>query len=169
LGASVILISGPVALKPPKGITAVQVVSAREMYKAVLKIIPRADIFISAAAVADFKPKRFSKKKIKKQIFGYNIKFEPTVDIIEQIARKRSRPCIVGFSLEDDDLKLFEARRKLKAKKLDFIFANTKRNLNNPLGSYVLMHKGGASSNIPTLPKHAVASKMFAFISRYWN
>jgi phosphopantothenoylcysteine decarboxylase/phosphopantothenate--cysteine ligase len=122
-GAHVTMVSGPVQLATPAGITRINVESAREMYAAVHRHIAEADLFIAAAAVADFQPVTVAKHKIKKLGVSVKLDLEPAPDIVKSVAEMTKRPFVVGFAAETDNVE-DNARSKLKRKKLDMIAAN---------------------------------------------
>jgi phosphopantothenoylcysteine decarboxylase/phosphopantothenate--cysteine ligase len=122
-GAHVTIVSGPVQLPTPVGITRINVESARDMYAAVHRQIADADVFIAAAAVADFQPVSVAKQKIKKQGVAVKLDLEPAPDIVKSVADMAKRPFVVGFAAETNDVEE-NARSKLKRKKLDMIAAN---------------------------------------------
>jgi phosphopantothenoylcysteine decarboxylase / phosphopantothenate---cysteine ligase len=122
-GAHVTVVSGPVQLPTPAGVTRINVESARDMYAAVHRQVADADVFIAAAAVADFQPVTVAKQKIKKQGVAVKIELEPAPDIIKSVADMAKRPFVVGFAAETNDVE-DNARSKLKRKKLDMIAAN---------------------------------------------
>ncbi|MDP9066522.1 MAG: bifunctional phosphopantothenoylcysteine decarboxylase/phosphopantothenate--cysteine ligase CoaBC, partial [Pseudomonadota bacterium] len=122
-GAEVTLVSGPVQLPTPAGITRIDVESARDMFAAVHRLVAQTDIFIAAAAVADFQPITVAKHKIKKQGVAVQLDLEPAPDIVKSVADMAKRPFVVGFAAETDHVE-DNARGKLKRKKLDMIAAN---------------------------------------------
>jgi phosphopantothenoylcysteine decarboxylase/phosphopantothenate--cysteine ligase len=122
-GAHVTVVTGPVQLQTPVGVTRINVESARDMYAAVHRQVGDADIFIAAAAVADFQPVTAAKQKIKKQGGSVKLELEPAPDIIKSVADMAKRPFVVGFAAETNDVEE-NARIKLKRKKLDMIAAN---------------------------------------------
>jgi phosphopantothenoylcysteine decarboxylase / phosphopantothenate---cysteine ligase len=122
-GAHVTVVSGPVQLPTPAGVTRINVESARDMYAAVHRHVADADIFIAAAAVADFQPVTVARQKIKKQGGSVKLELEPAPDIIKSVADMAKRPFVVGFAAETNDVE-DNARLKLKRKKLDMIAAN---------------------------------------------
>jgi phosphopantothenoylcysteine decarboxylase/phosphopantothenate--cysteine ligase len=122
-GAKVTLISGPTALEAPWGAQVVFVETAAEMARAVSKHLAKCDVLLMAAAVADFEPGKVAKKKVKKGQTGLSISLKPTIDILSQAGKKKGRCLLVGFAAETGD-PVPEARRKLKAKKLDLVVAN---------------------------------------------
>ena len=91
-GASVTLVSGPSSISPPLGARVVPVQSAQEMLDAVLAEVPAADIFVSVAAVADYRVKRASPQKIKKSAQPLTLELEPTVDILGSVAGRPKPP-----------------------------------------------------------------------------
>ena len=124
-GASVTLISGPVNLKTPEKVKRHDVLSADEMKLKVEELIEDCDIFISAAAVSDFKPKEIYKNKIKKKENEkhLNLKMDKNSDILKVISEKNLNLKTVGFAAETENL-LSNAKKKLSQKKLDLIVAN---------------------------------------------
>jgi phosphopantothenoylcysteine decarboxylase/phosphopantothenate--cysteine ligase len=122
-GAEVTLVSGPVTLSPPVGIKTLAVETAAEMYQAVWDCVGEADIFIGAAAVADYRPQTVAIGKIKKQADTDQLVLEPTTDIIAAVAARLDKPFTVGFAAETDDLAHY-AQAKLTQKRLDMIAAN---------------------------------------------
>jgi len=122
-GAHVTIVTGPVQLPTPAGITRINVESARDMYSAVHRQVADADVFIAAAAVADFQPVTIAKQKIKKQGVAVKLDLEPAPDIVKSVADMAKRPFVVGFAAETNDVEA-NARSKLKRKKLDMIAAN---------------------------------------------
>ena len=124
-GALVTLISGPVNLKTPEKVIRHDVLSADEMKLKVEELIEDCDIFISAAAVSDFKPKEIYKNKIKKKVNEkhLNLKMDKNSDILKVISEKNLNLKTVGFAAETENL-LSNAKKKLSQKKLDLIVAN---------------------------------------------
>jgi phosphopantothenoylcysteine decarboxylase / phosphopantothenate---cysteine ligase len=122
-GAHVTLVTGPVQLATPSGVTRINVESARDMYAAVHRQVADTDVFIAAAAVADFQPVTVAKQKIKKQGVAVKLDLEPAPDIVKSVADMAKRPFVVGFAAETNDVEE-NARSKLKRKKLDMIAAN---------------------------------------------
>jgi phosphopantothenoylcysteine decarboxylase/phosphopantothenate--cysteine ligase len=121
-GLSVTLVSGPTLLQPPKGVEFVSVESAQDMNAAVLKFLKKAQCVIMTAAVADWRPKRFAGRKIKKG-GARNIELIENPDILAGIGRRKKDKVIIGFALETESLEK-NALKKLKDKNLDIIVAN---------------------------------------------
>lgn len=126
LGATVTLVSGPVALATPEGVTRVDVESAQQMFDAVMGSAPRHDVFISCAAVADYRPHTVAEQKLKK-VDGtddMSIEMVKNPDIVASVASMtQDRPFTVGFAAETQDVEKY-ARGKLEKKNLDMICAN---------------------------------------------
>lgn len=122
-GAQVTLVSGPVALTPPSGVTVVPVYSAQDMLAAVLTRIATVDIFIATAAVADYRPVQQAPHKIKKQSAELQLILERTPDILGQVSSLPKPPFTVGFAAETEAVVDY-ARDKLHRKHLDIIAAN---------------------------------------------
>ena len=122
-GAEVLLISGPVELTTPDNVQRVSVESAMEMFAGTHKRIDGIDIFIAAAAVADYSAARTAKKKIKKSEQEISIAFTRTPDILASVAKLETGPFTVGFAAETEKLREY-ARSKLENKNLDMIIAN---------------------------------------------
>jgi phosphopantothenoylcysteine decarboxylase / phosphopantothenate---cysteine ligase len=122
-GASVVLVSGPVSLPTPAGVRRVDVESAAEMLAAVLRELPGIDIFISTAAVADYRPAHAAPQKIKKNADTLELSMERTADVLGTVAARAERPFTVGFAAETESVEQ-NARTKLLKKNLDMIAAN---------------------------------------------
>jgi phosphopantothenoylcysteine decarboxylase/phosphopantothenate--cysteine ligase len=126
-GASVTLVSGPVALAPPRNVNLVQVETARQMLKACEDALP-ADVFVSVAAVADWRPARAATKKLKIKAVDTEapaMELAENPDILRTLSNKRKhRPrLVVGFAAETHDVEAY-ARAKLERKGCDWIIAN---------------------------------------------
>ena len=122
-GAVVTLISGPTALQPPAAEKLIPVESAAEMYHAVMNIVEKQDIFISAAAVADYAPLQKEENKVKKQTGPIQLALVPTTDILATVTKLDNKPFSVGFAAETQSLEQY-AKDKLVRKNLDMIAAN---------------------------------------------
>jgi phosphopantothenoylcysteine decarboxylase/phosphopantothenate--cysteine ligase len=122
-GAEVILVSGPVSLPTPPGVRRVDVESAADMLTTVLREVEGIDIFISTAAVADYRPARPADQKIKKTSDTLDLCMERTSDVLATVAARPNRPFVVGFAAETESVEQ-NARLKLLKKNLDMIAAN---------------------------------------------
>ncbi|MBT5231043.1 MAG: bifunctional phosphopantothenoylcysteine decarboxylase/phosphopantothenate--cysteine ligase CoaBC [Methylococcales bacterium] len=122
-GAEVTLVSGPVAMSAPAGVTLVSVHSAEQMFNAVQASVQQMDIFIGCAAVADYRPESVQSQKIKKSPEVMTIQLTPTIDILASLNDLPTKPFAVGFAAETQNIKDY-ALGKLEAKKCDLIMAN---------------------------------------------
>jgi len=122
-GAEVVLVSGPVGLPTPPGVRRVDVESAEDMLTAVLREVEGTDIFISTAAVADYRPASAAAQKIKKTTDTMDLCMERTTDVLATVAARPDRPFVVGFAAETESVEQ-NARAKLLKKNLDLIAAN---------------------------------------------
>jgi len=122
-GAQVVLVSGPTALPDPPGVETLRVERAEEMRDAVLARAGSADIFIAAAAVADYRPARPAAQKIKKAQDRLQLELVRNPDILAEVAASRPRPFCVGFAAETEEVEA-HARAKLTRKGLDMVCAN---------------------------------------------
>jgi phosphopantothenoylcysteine decarboxylase/phosphopantothenate--cysteine ligase len=122
-GANVQLVAGPVHLPTPARVTRTDVRSAREMREAVMQQLPQCDIFISAAAVGDYRPAEIAAHKIKKQGRALQLELAENPDILAEIGTLKNKPFLVGFAAETQELEQY-ARAKLERKQLDLIAAN---------------------------------------------
>lgn len=122
-GAAVVLVSGPVNLPAPPGVRRICVESAREMHAAVHGEVGDADLFIGAAAVADYTPASVAGQKIKKRADTMQLELVKAPDILASVAALERRPFVVGFAAETERVEE-HARDKLVRKNLDLIAAN---------------------------------------------
>jgi len=122
-GAEVVLVSGPVSLPVPAGVTRLAVESAQQMHDVVHEVIGDADIYIGAAAVADYRPACAAEQKIKKCSDTMTLELVRAPDILASVAALERRPFVVGFAAETQDVER-NARSKLECKRLDMIAAN---------------------------------------------
>ena len=122
-GADVVLVAGPVSVPTPSGVRRVDVESAESMLAAVLREVEAADIFISTAAVADYRPANPQGQKIKKTAGTLDLNMERTADVLATVAARPRRPFVVGFAAETESVEQ-NARAKLLKKNLGMIAAN---------------------------------------------
>ena len=123
LGAEVTLISGPTALNTLEGVDTTYVETSDQMRETVSKKISNAEIFISTAAISDYRPVKYSKSKYKKSSNRLTIEFERGIDILQMVARQYPDVYTVGFAAETENLHA-NARKKLQSKEIDMIIAN---------------------------------------------
>ena len=123
MGAEVTLISGPTALARPDCVKVIDAVSAADMFEAVKQYVKAADIFISVAAVADYRTAQASEQKIKKSNGNLTLELVPNPDILAYVAALPDAPFCVGFAAESENLREY-AEQKRRAKKLPLLAAN---------------------------------------------
>ncbi len=159
-GAEVVLVSGPVQLPCPAGVTRVMVESSAQLCAAVLDRAGDCDAVIQAAAPADFTPKTVAAHKIKKTGAGMALELVPTTDIARELgARKRPGQVLVAFAAETDDL-VANARAKLARKNADLVVANDVTRPGAGFGAdtnIVVLVTRGAARELPVMPKSQVA------------
>ena len=161
-GAEVTLISGPTKLEPPKNLkNLIRIESAEQMYEAVINNLDENDVVIKSAAVADYKPKEYSSKKIKKSDEDLVIRLDRNKDIAYEIGKVKKDKILVGFAAETNDL-IENATKKVKKKNLDFIVANdlTKEGAGFGVDTNIvkIIDKEGLITEYPIMTKDEVAN-----------
>ncbi len=136
-GHYVTLISGPVALPAPKGISFISIESAQDLQRACEREFKKCDILIMSAAVCDFTAARVESQKIKRQ-GSLKLNLKKTPDILAGLAKKKGRRFVIGFCLESSDW-LKKAKDKLSRKALDGIVANSISPQKSPFGDQKVM------------------------------
>lgn len=170
MGAKVTLVTGPVTLAEPKGITVIRVVGAREMYRECIKHFPKCDIAIMTAAVSDYRPAKVERHKIKKCLDtppargmtnkSMTLKLIRNPDILATLGRrKKHHQLVVGFALESRNL-LAYAQEKLRRKNCDMIVANPVPAIGSPTNTATLLHKDGHVCKLPRLTKRQLSSRI---------
>ena len=163
-GAMVTLITGPVHLETPLGVTRVDVESALEMHDAALSCFKSCSIFIGAAAVSDYRPLYPSEGKMKKESAEIELTLVRNPDILAEFGvQKTPGQLAVGFALETQT-GLDNARQKLKAKNLDLIafnfFDRKTSGFEVDTNILTLIDKEGVTTELPQLSKDAAAGKL---------
>ncbi len=165
-GCKVTLIAGPVSLKTPKGVERIDVISAVDMRKEVLKSAKASDVIIMAAAVADFAPLRFSPAKIKK-VEGESVqtlRLKKNPDILKELCKARRKgQVIVGFALETHSL-MENARKKLIAKDCDLIVANKSCAVGSQESCVTIITADGHAAKFPPMTKQRVARIILSYV-----
>ena len=167
-GAEVILISGPVSLETPAGVQRINVESAEQMLVAALELAPTSDIFIGAAAVADYRPVAVADQKIKKgQEELMELRLVKNPDIIASVSALPDRPFTVGFAAETENV-LAYARSKLERKNLDLVIANDVSQSGigfNADENEVALVTTADTYKLPRDSKHSLAEKLIEYIA----
>jgi phosphopantothenoylcysteine decarboxylase/phosphopantothenate--cysteine ligase len=165
-GAKVTLITAPTSLPEPVGVDVIRVGTAQEMRQAVEKIAFKADALIMAAAVADYRPKRTAKEKVKKGEAGLTLKLELTPDILGTVEGNFIK---VGFAAESSNL-VKNAREKLRQKGLAFIVANDITASDSGFGTdtnrVTIIDRKGKVESLPLLPKREAADKVLDRVAK---
>jgi len=171
-GAEVTLVSGPVAIPPPAAVRLVPITTALEMKKAVEIEFGKCDALLMAAAVADFRPKIFSRQKIKKTDKPMSVPLVQNPDIIGGLAGRKGKRMLVGFALETENLEA-AARKKLLDKKLDMVIANDPTQKGIEFGSEynkaTILVKGKRPLELGKMLKSELADKILDELSGLWG
>ncbi len=170
-GARVTIISGPVRLAAPEKVTVIQVESANEMLAASLEQQKNCDIFIAAAAVADYRPLEVAQQKIKKAGEEIHMTLVKNPDIVATIAQLDNNPFVVGFAAETQDVALY-ARDKLESKKLNMIIANDVSNSDigfNSDSNSVTVFWGDQQQEFPCMSKSVLSNELIELIAHQYT
>lgn len=164
MGANVILVSGPTNIDVPENISVVDVNSAEEMYREVIKLKQEQDIFIMTAAVSDYTPEKVFDGKIKKGTEKLNINLVKTKDILKEVGvGKNEGQYIIGFALESNN-EIEYGRKKLVDKKCDMVVVNSANKSDSGFGGdknkITILKKGGQSTSYPVMSKLECAFKI---------
>lgn len=162
----VTLVSGPTALKPPKGVHFIPIISAKELKQACEKQFKRHDILIMTAAVCDYQPEKALTRKIKRSGV-LKMKFKQTPDILKGLAKNKGKKIILGFCLETENW-IKRAIHKCREKNINGIVANYISRSHNPFGDRkvqtALAFDSGAVIYYPKLSKPQLAKKIVDWI-----
>ena len=168
-GAEVTLIAGKCDLKTPAGVKRIDVTTAREMYDAVMQEVAQHEIFISVAAVADWRVANVSDHKIKKEFAGApDLQFEENPDILASVAALENAPYCVGFAAETDNL-IDNARAKLYRKNVPLIVANLVSDAMNQDTNAVVFVERDAATPLAKATKEHIAQALIAKIAQEVN
>jgi phosphopantothenoylcysteine decarboxylase/phosphopantothenate--cysteine ligase len=171
-GAAVTLVSGPVSLDVPSGVERIAVQTAADMAEAVQARIASCDIFIAAAAVADYRPAVIVNEKLKKTTASLSLELERTQDILGGVASLSRRPFVVGFAAETSDLEE-HARAKLRDKRLDMVAANyvglPDRGFDAADNELLVLCPDGARHTLPLASKQRIADQLVSLIAERFN
>jgi len=164
-GAEVTLVSGPVALATPHGVARIDVRTADEMFEAVKQAAPRSDVFISVAAVADYKVKNPSPSKIKKANGRtLNLELVENPDILAYVAGMKNAPFCVGFAAESEDLARNAAEKRAK-KNVPLIAANIAQDALGADDNAIKLYDERGEHDLGRGPKLDLARKLVAHVA----
>ncbi|KYH29942.1 MULTISPECIES: bifunctional phosphopantothenoylcysteine decarboxylase/phosphopantothenate--cysteine ligase CoaBC [Clostridium] len=168
-GGDVTLVSGPCNLEKPFGINVINVNTNEEMLKVVEEKFQTSDIVIKAAAVADYKPKNYSREKIKKGNDDLILELTRDNDILKKLGSMKKNQILVGFAAESNNV-IDNATAKLHNKNLDFIIANDITCSDTGFASednkVTILSKTGESISLPKMGKRMVAKELFNLINK---
>ena len=168
-GAKVTLVTAPTSLPEPIGVDVVKVNTAQEMQQAVENITTQADALVMAAAVADYRPAKTAKDKIKKGEAGLTLELEPTHDILSSVKGNFIK---VGFAAESSNL-MENAKQKLKQKGLDLIVANDITASDSGFGTdtnrVTTIDREGKVDSLPLMSKREVADKVLDRVAELFS
>ena len=168
-GAEVTLIAGRTNLKTPAGVRRINVITAQEMYDAVMREVAQHEIFISVAAVADWKVANVSEHKIKKQFAqAPDLAFEENPDILASVAALENPPYCVGFAAETENL-IDNARAKLFHKNIPLVVANLVSDSINQDTNAVVFVERDAATPLAKATKEHIAQALIAKIAQEVN
>ena len=166
-GAEVTLVSGPTNLEPPKNVRIINIRTNEEMKKEIFENFADSDIVIKSAAVADYKPKEYSKEKIKKGEGDLNLCLTRDNDILKMLGESKTHRILVGFAAESNNV-IENANKKLINKNLDFIVANDITASDTGFGSddnkVIIISKDNKAMHLDKMSKKEVASNIFDMI-----
>ncbi len=163
-GHKATLISAPTNLAAPEGVKLVRVVSAADMFRAVKKHFKTCQCLIMTAAVADYTPIKKSKIKIKKSKSPLTLKLKPTADILAWAGKNKTHQFVVGFALEDKNIKQ-NAERKMLAKNADMIVANSPAAIGSTTSRLFIKTPSTDWRTIKNIAKNISAARVIRLIS----
>jgi phosphopantothenoylcysteine decarboxylase/phosphopantothenate--cysteine ligase len=162
-GAHVILISGPVTLPPPVGVTLIRVQTALEMHDAVLAHLEAANIIIKSAAVADYHLENVPSQKVKKTAMRMSLELSPTPDILAEVGQRKGDRLLIGFAAETENM-VAEARRKMQTKNCDMVVGNLVSQpgvgFESDENEVVLVMSTGEAIKLPRASKRSIAEQI---------
>ncbi|MGB2755039.1 MAG: phosphopantothenoylcysteine decarboxylase [Phycisphaerae bacterium] len=158
-GHQVTLVLGPCPAEPPDGAETIRVTSAQEMFEAVAARFDACDVFLAAAAVADYRPVAKRPEKIKKGEARLTVELERTPDILAEMSSRRRKQILVGFCLETEDLER-RARGKLEAKGLDVVVANGPEAIAAERQDALLIRAAGKAMHLKGVTKEHLAAEI---------
>ncbi|MFQ5583652.1 MAG: bifunctional phosphopantothenoylcysteine decarboxylase/phosphopantothenate--cysteine ligase CoaBC [Calditrichia bacterium] len=167
-GANVTLIYGPSSLVEPDSVRSISVSTATEMFRQVMKYGQKTNIFIAAAAVADFTPVKTCQQKIKKKSGNLKLDFSPAKDILAEMGKKKKEnQILIGFAVETESEEE-SARRKLKGKNLNVVVLNNPLEKGAGFGSetnrVTLFNSKGEKKRLSKMYKLDIAREIFNFL-----
>jgi phosphopantothenoylcysteine decarboxylase/phosphopantothenate--cysteine ligase len=167
-GHDVVLISGPVNLSAPNSTRFVSINTSDEMFDAVQQAVRDCDVLVMCAAVADYKPAKYSTQKLKKKSVALSLDLVPTRDILATIGKRDRSFLLVGFAAETEDLAA-NARKKLQEKNCDIIVANdvstNESGMESAENEVMIFFRNGETKKSLRAPKKNIARELVKIIS----
>ena len=163
-GAEVTLVSGPVALATPPGVARINVRTAEEMFDAVKQAAPSSDVFISVAAVADYRVKNRASQKMKKGNGGVSLELEENPDILAWVAALPQPPFCVGFAAESEKLAQY-ATEKRRKKRVPLMAANLAQEALGAEDNSVTLYDDHGEHPLGRGPKLELARKLIEHLA----
>jgi phosphopantothenoylcysteine decarboxylase/phosphopantothenate--cysteine ligase len=158
-GHEVEVVLGPVEAPPPAGVRVFPVVSALDMLLKARERHPACDVLVGVAAVSDYRPARPLAAKRRRESGSWTVELVPTEDILLELGKGKGPRVHVGFALESED-EVEGALRKLRAKRLDWIVANSPAAIGAEAGEYVLLGATGVRRDLGRIAKHELAARL---------
>ena len=161
-GHEVILISGPVNVDRPRGAAVIPISTSDEMFRAVHQQVRNCDVLVMCAAVADYKPAKISRSKIKKRVENILLELAPTRDILASLPKDRQY-LVVGFAAETENVEA-NARKKLQEKNCDVVVSNDVSRddfgMESDENEVMILFCDGEKKKISRAPKKIVAREL---------
>jgi phosphopantothenoylcysteine decarboxylase/phosphopantothenate--cysteine ligase len=170
-GHEVVLISGPVDVTRPRGVAVISVSTSDEMLAAVGQHSSRCDILVMCAAVADYKPAKVSKNKIKKRSENISLELVPTRDILASLPKDRQY-LVVGFAAETENVEA-NAQKKLREKNCDIVVANDVSRADSGMESdeneVEILFRDGETKRISRASKKIISRDLVKIFEKYFG
>ena len=171
-GHHVTLISGPASIAPPPGTKFISITTSDELHDAVHRAVRDCDALLMCAAVSDYKPATFERRKIKKRKAPFALKLIPTSDVLASLPTENRRYLVVGFAAETHDLEI-NAQKKLRRKNCDLIVANdvsgNESGMESDENEVVFFFRNGKFKKISRTSKKNIARELVKIISKMWE
>jgi len=167
-GHDVVLISGPVTVVRPRGVAVIPVSTSDEMFDAVARQSRNCEILVMCAAVADYKPAKISKSKIKKRRENISLELVPTRDILASLPKDRQY-LLVGFAAETENVEE-NALKKLREKNCDIIVANDARvGMESDENEVEILFGNGETKKISRSSKKIISRELVKIFENYFE
>jgi len=170
-GHEVVLISGPVNVTRPRGAAVIAVSTSDEMFAAVGQHSSRCDILVMCAAVADYKPAKVSRNKIKKRSENVSLELVPTRDILSSLPKDRQY-LVVGFAAETENVEA-NAQKKLREKNCDIVVANDVSHADSGMESdqneVEILFRDGETKTISRASKKIISRDLVKYFENYFE